>query len=216
MNSSDEQHALGARAHVPIDADSLLKEVLRSRREFRSEIFRTVAVEVGTLLLAVPVWLYLGFERSWSWTWYLSAAALVWLGASRLAYRMLHQRKIRQLGEAIPHEAKNTLIHNVRIALAEVEDEIRLQHVGFWWAQLPFFVSILISVAFQEWLIPREDWSDFLDDVGSFVAITAIWAFVVVVAYLVTRYAAISKLKPRRKELLTLLDRLQDGTVGGN
>ena len=80
-----------SQTRLTIDAELLLKEVEHNQRHFDATIFWRDVREVGTSLLMVPVWIYLGATLSLPWTWYLSVPAMLWVAGYMLADRMRHR-----------------------------------------------------------------------------------------------------------------------------
>ena len=118
-----------SQTRLTIDAELLLKEVRRNQRCFAATIFWRDVREVGTGLLMVPLWLYLGVKLSLPWTWYLTVPALLWIAGYMLADRMRHKRQ--------PPEPGEPLRQCVESSLAQVEHQIRLLRNVHWWYLLP-------------------------------------------------------------------------------
>ena len=82
------------RNQMATDADSLLKEVLRSQRKFQSEvIWSSDVILVVVSILLLLVWLYMGVKNSSPWTWYLTVPVLVWDVVFIQAYQLHHRQK---------------------------------------------------------------------------------------------------------------------------
>ena len=134
-----------SQTRLTIDAELLLKEVRRNQQCFTAMIFWRDVREVGTALLLVPLWLYLGVKHSLPWTWYLTVPALLWVAGYMLADRMRHKRQ--------PPEPGEPLRQRVESSLAQVEHQIWLLRNVLWWYLLPLALSILAffgQVAWQE------------------------------------------------------------------
>src|SRR5208282_830778 len=134
-----------SQTRLTIDAELLLKEVGRNQRYFAATIFWRDVREVGTSLLMVPLWLYLGIKHSSPWTWYLTVPALVWIAGYMLVDRMRHKRQ--------PPEPGEPLRQRVESSLAQVEHQIWLLRNVLWWYLLPMLVTVLAfsgQVAWQE------------------------------------------------------------------
>ena len=112
--------AQSSQTRLTIDAELLLKEVRRNQQHFTATIFWRDFREVGTCLVAVPVWLYLGYRFSLPWTWFLAVPAMLWVAGYMLADRMRHKRQ--------PPEPGEPLRQGVESSLAQVEHQIWLLH----------------------------------------------------------------------------------------
>ena len=93
--------AQSSQSRLTIDSELLLKDVLRNQHCFATAIFWRDVREVGTSLLMVPLWFYMGAILSLPWTWYLTVPVLVWVAGYMLAYRMRHHRQPPEPGEPL-------------------------------------------------------------------------------------------------------------------
>ena len=198
MDPDDYQQAWQAHSsqtRVTIDAESLLKEVQRCQRKFRSEVIWNDCVGVGLALLLLPVWIYLGIRLSLPWTWFLAVPVLVWYAAFTLIYRLRHKQKLSEPGEP--------LLQCVQSSLNQVDRQIWFMRKIFWWSMLPSYISTLVITAHFGWLRSPEDWSMTLVLMGLIMVLT-------VATYYVCQLAVRWKIEPRRQELLALLRSLGD------
>ena len=90
-----------SRTQVVVDTDLLLKEVKRNQRNFRAAIFWRDFREVGSAIVILPVWLYLGIKMSLPWTWYLIEPATIWVIVFRLVDQMRHPAEADRLGQPV-------------------------------------------------------------------------------------------------------------------
>jgi hypothetical protein len=185
---------------LTIDAQLLLKEVRRNQRQFTATIFWRDVREVGTALLMVPLWFYLGVKLSLPWTWYLMVPALVWIAGFMLADRMRHKRQ--------PPESGEPLRQRVESSLAQVEHQIWLLRNVFWWYLLPPALSILAIFGQIAWELRAGGWWTVLAIPG----MVAMNMIVLVGIYWLNQNAVRSELVPRQQELQTLLASLKDET----
>ena len=139
-----------SQTRLTIDAELLLEEVRRNQQYFAATIFWRDVREVGTALLLVPVWLYLGVKFSLPWTWYLTVPVLVWVAGYMLADRMRHRRQ--------PPEPGEPLRQHVESSLAQVEHQIWLLRNVLWWYLLPLALSILAFFGQVTWQVRSGGW----------------------------------------------------------
>jgi hypothetical protein len=200
MNPDDLKQAWQKQASQTrlIDAELLLKEVRRNELSFAATIFWRDVREVGTVVLMVPLWLYLGVRHGLPWTWYLTVPALLWIAGYLLADRMRRTRQRPQPGEP--------LRRCVASSLAEVEHQIGLLRRVVWWYLLPLALPMLAFVGQVAWRERSGGWRTALAAAG----VVALGAVVFVGVYWLNRYAVRAGLEPRRRELETLLRSLDD------
>lgn len=189
-----------SQTRLTIDADLLLNEVRRNQQNFTNCIFKRDVLEVGTAVLMVPLWFYMGFKLALPWTWFLTAPVIVWIAGFLLVDRMRHKRQ--------PLESGDPLRQHVESSLAQVEHQIWLLRNILWWYLLPPAISILAFVAQIAWEIRSAGWLTALV-VATLVAIvvTALAA-----VYWFNQKAIRLQLEPRRQELAALLASLSDET----
>jgi hypothetical protein len=189
-----------SQTRLMIDAERLLEQVRRNEMCFTATIFWWDVREVGTSLLMVPLWLYLGVKLSLPWTWYLAVPAMLWIAGYMLVDRMRHRRQ--------PPEPGEPLRRRVESSLAQVEHQIGLLRHVLWWYMLPLALSMLAfigQVAWQERSGGR--WTALAVSV-----VVALGVVVLAAVYWLNQYAVRSELEPRRRELETLLMSLGDET----
>jgi len=189
-----------SQTRLTIDAELLLKEVRRNQRYFTAMIFWRDVREVGTAVLMVPVWLYMGVTLSLPWMWYLTLPALVWIAGFMLADRMRHKRQPPGPGEP--------LRQCVESSLAQVEHQIWLLRNIFWWYLLPLALPMLAFLGQIAWEMRAGGWLTVLG-IG-WVVIVVVIVFTSI--YRLNQNAVRSELEPRRQELEALLMSLKDET----
>ena len=153
MNSDSLKEAWLAQTsqtRLTIDADLLLKEVRRNQKSLNAMIFWRDVREVGTSLLMVPVWFYLGAKHSLPWMWYLGVPALLWVAGFMLADRMRYKSHRAEQGES--------LSRRVEISLAEVEHQIWLLRNVLWWYLLPPGLAVLAFFGQCAWEVLANGW----------------------------------------------------------
>jgi hypothetical protein len=189
-----------AQTRLTMDVELLLREVRRNQQYFTAMIFWRDVREVGTCLLMVPLWLYLGVKQASPWTWYLTVPALLWIAGYMLADRMRHKRQ--------PPEPGEPLRQHVESSLAQVEHQIWLLRNVLWWYLLPLAGAMLAFFGEVAWHIRAGGWWTAL--AASEVVVLGVIVFAGV--YWLNQYAVRSGLEPRRRELETLLMSLGDET----
>jgi hypothetical protein len=189
---------------VFVDADLMLKELRRNDAHFAAMIFWRDVREIGTSLLLVPLWFYLGAKFSSPWTWYLTVPALLWVAGYLLADRMRHRRQTPRPGES--------LRQCVASSLAQLEHQIGLLRNVAWWYLLPLALPLLAFFGQIAWRQRSEGWRA---AVATSVAV-ALVAVVFAGVYWLNQYAVQCGLEPRRRELKTLLASLDDETPEAN
>jgi hypothetical protein len=189
-----------SRSRLTIDADLLLKEVRRNQRHFTATIFWRDVREVGTAVLLVPLWFYMGMKLSLPWTWYLMVPALVWIAGYMLADRIRHKRQ--------PPEPSESLRHSVEISLAQVEHQIWLLRSVLWWYLLPLGLPMLAFFGQLAWEARSGGWLTAL----AFAGMVSVAMIILACVYRLNQSAVCSALEPRRQELEALLMSLKDET----
>jgi hypothetical protein len=177
-----------------------LEELRRDQRQLAATIFWRDVREVGTCLLMLPLWVYLGVKLSLPWAWYLTVPALLWVAGYMLADRIRHRRR--------PPESSEPLRRHVESSLAQVRHQIRLLRNVFWWYLLPLALPLLAFLGQVTW---RERSGGWLTALCLSVAV-ALVAVVVAGIHLLNQYAAGAELEPRRRELEAMLMSLDEGT----
>jgi hypothetical protein len=180
----------------------LLEEVRRKQRDFDATIFWRDVREVGTCLLMLPLWLYLGVRQSLPWTWYLMVPALLWVAGFMLAGRVRHSRRPPGPGEPFRSQVAGSL--------AKVERQIRLLRNVLWWYLLPLALPILAFFGQVSWRERSGGWPTALALSISVALVAAVFAFI----FWLNRHAVRAELEPRRRELEALLMSLEGGTPG--
>ena len=203
MNADDFKQAWQgqtSQARLTINAELLLEEVQRNERYLTAMIFWRDVREVGTSLLMVPLWLYLGVKNSSPWTWYLTVPALLWVAGYMLADRMRHKRQ--------PPEPSEPLRQRVEGSLAQVEHQIWLLRNVHWWALLPLALAMLAFFGQVAWQERAGGWWTAL----AVSEVVALGVGVLAGISWMNRYAVRRELEPRRREMETLLMSLEDET----
>ena len=187
-----------SQARLTTDAAMLLQEVRRNQRHFTATIFWRDFREVGTCLLLLPLWFYLGARHASPWTWYLAVPALLWIAGFLLVDRLRQKARAPRPSE--------TLRQCVASSLAQVQHQIGLLRRVLWWYLLPLALPLLAYVGQLAWQERTGGWRTAL-------AISLVVALVAVVfgaVYWLNQYVVRSGLEPRRRELETLLASFED------
>lgn len=203
MNPDNLQQAWQTQAsqtRLTSDSELLLQEVRRNQRHFTATLFWRDVREVGTALLLVPLWIFMGVMLALPWTWYLTVPALVWIAGFMLADRMRHKRQ--------PPEPGESLRQRVESSLAQVEHQIWLLRNVFWWYLLPPGLSMLAVFGQIAWEVRLGGWRT-----APVVALMVLPGAIVFAAiYRLNQSAVRCELVPRRQELEALLLSLKDET----
>jgi hypothetical protein len=191
-----------SQTRLTIDAERLLEDVRRNQRSFAATIFWRDVREVGTSLLLVPLWLYLGIKGSLPWTWYVVVPAMLGIAGYMLLDRVRYPRRPPAPGEP--------LRNCVQSSLAQVEHQIWLLHNVHWWYLLPLGLSALPFFGQVAWQERSGGW-------WTALGLSMVVASVVIVfagIYWLNQYSVRSELEPRRRELETQLMSLGDENAG--
>jgi hypothetical protein len=187
-----------AHPRITIDAELVAQEVRRNQRVFTATLIGRDLREVLVGLLLIPVWLYLGVTLRLPWTWYLVVPALVWLSGYMLA-DLVRQKRYRPAAEA-------SLRQRVESSLAQVQHQIHLLRSVHWWGLVPFAAAVLPFLIHIAWIDRLGGWWALV----AFSLMAGTIAVILIVLYVVNQRAVRSELEPRRQELQSLLDTLQE------
>jgi hypothetical protein len=201
MNPDDFKQTWQAQtspAQLAIDAELLLTELRRNQQYFTATIYWRDVREVGTAVLMLPVWVFMGVKLSLPWTWYLTVPALMWIAGFMLVDRIRHKRATPGPGESLRQRAE--------ISLYQVKHQIWLLRNVLWWYLLPLAVPMLIFFGEIAWQVRSSGWQAAL----VFTLASAVVAISFGAIYRLNQYAVRSELAPRRDELESLLKGLQD------
>jgi hypothetical protein len=207
MNPDDLKRAWQgqtSQTRLMIDAERLLEEVRRNEASFNATIFWRDVREVGTSLLMVPVWLYLGLRYSLPWTWYLTVPALLWIAGYMLADRMRQKRQ--------PPDPGEPLRRRVESSLAQVEHQVWLLRNVHWWYLLPLALPILAFFGQGAWQERSGGWWTALAASAAVAVVVSVFSGI----FWLNQWAVRSGLEPRRRELETILLSLEDEAPGAN
>ncbi len=183
---------------VMVDAESLLNLVKRNHREFRSMIFRRDAIEVGTALVMTVVFTVFGAALN-SWSWFVMAAACLFVAVFMLVDRRKQRRRSTSNIE--------TLATWVERDRSDVEHQIWLLRNVFWWYLLPPLIGFTCVYGHHIWqAFQAEAASSSVMTilVGLFIG-TCVFLYVV---YLINQRAVRKELLPRLEELQRLAEGL--------
>lgn len=203
MTSDDFKHASGTGSSpIPLATDIELLEATRLfQNRFTKSLFWRDLREIGTALLLIPLWLFLGQELALPWTWYLMVPVLVWIAGYLWFAR--RQRKPRRL------EPAESLGGCLQSTLDQVEHQIRLLDNVFWWCLLPLAVPMVAFVAHVVLLAgPADGWTALI--VASAVLIIAV---VLITVHKLNQSVVHADLLPRREDLRNRLLSLSLGSV---
>ncbi len=187
-----------SQTRLTLDAELLLKEVQRNQRSFTAVIFWRDVREVGTSLLLMPVWVFMGFALALPWTWYLTLPGLVWIAAFMLVDRWRHRPQ--------PSEPGEPLRQRVESSLAQVEHQIWLLRNVFWWYLLPVAAPALAFFGQIAWQTRAGGWLTAF----AFTGMVSVALSIFGVIYWLNQNAVRCELEPRRQELEALLTSLSD------
>jgi CubicO group peptidase (beta-lactamase class C family) len=158
---------------------------------------------IGTILLTLLMWIYVGVITWAPWTWYLMVPADIWIVGFVLVYRTRHKQKPSEPGEPLLTSAKDSLVL--------VEQQIGYHRNIFWWYILPMAIPMLAATIHISWL-KSAGWLDALFDVNSFIIILFLAIFYF--TYYLNQRVARTQYEPRRQELLALVAGLSDESTG--
>ncbi|NUM54317.1 MAG: beta-lactamase family protein [Candidatus Hydrogenedentes bacterium] len=191
-----------SKTRINFDADTLLKEVQRSQREFRTAILIRDYREVGVALVMLPAWVIMGYALSLPWTWYLVMIGIVWGIVFILVDRWRHKHKLPGPNEPLLISAKESL--------TQVEHQIWLLRNIVWWYLLPYALPMFVFFV-DACRSTGMSWPPALVVASLpslFVAL--LYAFL----YVLNQREVRKRLEPRRQELLSLIASLTDETTG--
>jgi hypothetical protein len=187
-----------AHPRITIDAELVAHEVQRNQRAFTATLIGRDLREVLIGVILIPVWVYLGVKLRLPGTWYLVVPALVWLSGYMLV-DLLRQKRYRPAAGA-------SLRQRVESSLAQVEHQISLLRSVHWWGLVPFALAVLPFLIHVAWTDRDGGWWA----LAAFALLATIIAAVLVALYRLNQRAIRTELEPRRQELQSLLDSLQD------
>ena len=202
MNPDDLKQAWQtqtSQSKLSIDAEVVLKDVQRNQHQFTTALFWRDVREVGTSLLLIPVWLFLGAKLALPWTWYLTLPALVWVAGYMLVDRMRFRSQPPTPDEALRQRVENSL--------AQTEHQIWLLRNIFWWYLLPIALPMLAFFGHVGLQVPRE-----IGGRACRLRMVCSRMSVLGFVYWLNLHAVRNELGPRRQELETLLSSLNDET----
>ena len=186
-----------AQPQFTIDPNLLLTEFRRNERTFTAMIFHRDVREIGVALILIPVWIVLGRCSDSPWTWYLTIPGLLWIAGFMLVDRRRHAR---------PPAPEAPMLQQVAAALADVEHQITLLKNVLWWYLLPLALPMFAFFAHVSWRSWDGSWLSLVMSAIPFTIVVGVFAFV----YWLNQYAVRKTLEPRREELQTLLETLQE------
>lgn len=181
-----------------VDAGILREELRQSRRRFAATIFWRDVREVGVCLVLIPVWIYLGLDRSCDWTWYLMVPALLWIAGYLLADRMRSRRRPLDPGEP--------LRRHVEITMEQLDRQIRLLRTVFWWYLLPIILAMAAYLGHDAWQGRTGGWWM----MAAASEVSGMGVAVMIGVYWLNQYVVRTDLEPRRHELESMLASLED------
>ena len=196
-----QAHSAGTR--VAFDAGALRNKVQNSQQYLLDVISWGSTGVIGTILLTLLVWIYVGVTTEAPWTWYLMVPADVWIIGFILVYRTRH--KLR------PSEPGGPLLTSAKDSLALVEQQIGYHRNILWWYILPMAIPMLAATIHISWL-KSTGWLDALFDVNSFIVVLFLAIFYF--TYYLNQRVVRTQYEPRRQELLALVTGLSDESTG--
>ena len=205
MSPDDFQKAWRAEAsqtRITLDADALLNAVRSKQQELRATISWGDFSTIGTELLLLPVFVYLGVATEAPWTWYLVVAAIFWSAAYKIARRTYGKRSAMDPGEP--------LVNSVRESLALVEEVIKSQRNDFWRTQFTAALAMTIFFVHVTWSVYDEP----VEAIGNMAICLTLVSSIYGFTYWLGRRVARTQYEPQRRELITLLEQLGDDATG--
>ncbi len=183
---------------VTIDVESLLSLVKRNHRDFRSILLRRDTIEIG---IALPLTVLFATQGviSASWSWFVMAAACLFIAVFMLADRYRQNRKL-----ASPSDTLTAWADRSR---ADVEHQIWLLKNVFWWYLLPPLIGLTCVYGHHMWQVRHADVS-FLVERFVLPGLLAASCAVLYAVYLLNQYAVRKDLEPRLEELKALTESL--------
>ncbi|MFO1064975.1 MAG: hypothetical protein U0892_14015 [Pirellulales bacterium] len=188
-----------AQVKVSVDWERLSQKVRQSESSFRSLIYWRDVREIGVALTMIPIWISLGAALSLPWTWYLTIPMFVWSAGFMLAYRMRNGRMQSDAGEPLSFYAQ--------VTLNQIEHQIWLLRNVFWWALLPFSLSIMAFFLQVGWESVKSWWGAVIiaGPGGTFVFYLYRWI------YRLNQAAVREHLEPQRDKLRNLISSIESG-----
>jgi len=185
--------------HVKIDAKILREETQRFQKQLTTRLLWRDLREIGTAMLLIPLWLFLGLKLALPWTWYLTIPALIWFAGYMLVDRRRSKPRPEEPGDSLCRRLENTL--------DLLEGQIRLLKSVLWWGLLPLAVPML---AFVGHVAVLERTADLFSVIILWVAAPAIIGVVFFFVYWLNQHVVRTDLIPRRDELKKQLLSLQE------
>ncbi|MCG6157525.1 hypothetical protein [Rubinisphaera margarita] len=206
MNSDDYQKAWQSTAAQPqmtVDFGALLKFLQQNQRSMQAEMLFDETSTVGTLLLLVPIWVYLGLTTGSPWTWYLMVPAMM----GSIGF-LLFARRVQN--ESHP-EPGDSLVQCTRESLNMIDHQIWLQRNQLWWYELPMAIPIFIAMVHIAYL-KTGNWGEALFDVNA--AVLVLFVAIFVMLHFITQRVLQTHYEPKRRELDELLATLTEEPSG--
>lgn len=206
MTPDDFQQAWNTQSsgiRVKIDTEMLDAETRRFQEQFTTRLFWRDLREVGTAVLLIPVWLYLGYRRGLPWTWYLAIPALMWVAGYMLVDRWKNRPR--------PEAPGDSVCQRLESLSAQIEGQIRLLKSVHWWGLLPLAISLLaflMQVVLQA--IQRHGTPNLISTIIALAPPLAIIGVIFFFVYWLNRHVVRTDLIPRRDELNKQLQSLQE------
>jgi hypothetical protein len=196
MNPDELKEVWQAQAsprRLTVDADVLLQQLERNKKNFEATIFWRDVREVAVSIVMLPLWIWIGRSQALPWTWYLCIPALLWIAAFMMVDRIRQKRRQAKPG--------NPLRECVESSLAQVEHQIWLLRNVVWWYLLPPGVALAIFFGNIAWRVRDVGWLRELIVAG----IIAVAGLVLWGVYRLNQRAIRDELLPRRQELQELV-----------
>lgn len=184
---------------VKAEKEILDAEMRRYQEQFTSRLFWRDLREVGTALLLIPIWLFLGLKHALPWTWYLTIPALMWVAGYILVDRRRNKPRPEVPGESLRRRIESTL--------AQIEGQIRLLRNVHAWGLTPLAVAML---AFVGQVALRDGATDLFSVIVMWGAVPLFIGIVFFIVYRLNLHAVRTVLIPRRDELRKQLKSLQE------
>ena len=185
---------------ITINTDILLKEVQRNKLSFDAMIFWRDVREAGGSFVMMFVLIYLAIKDEYMLLLAPAAACLF------VAVFMVIDRV--KLKKKCPCSDQNTSLNEcLRISLGHVNHQIWLLKNVSWWYLLPFAIGVSIPFFEGAWHLRDSD--------SLMLFLMKTFGFLIVLyvgIYYLNQYAVKADLQPRKEELETLLESIENNS----
>lgn len=182
---------------IAVDIEGMEAESKRFQQHFEAVLFWRDVREVGTALLLIPVWLFIGLKLALPWSWYLMVPALAWIAGYMMLARV--QGKRCSTGRSDP------LVERLERMQTLIEQQIWFLGNVRWWGLVPIGVPMMLFISHIAWLSGTSDWPTVL-----FVVLAALLIGTILLCLeRVNQQAIHTHLRPEREKIKAQLLGLQ-------